>query len=1595
MSRRQPPTLVPDLEARVQAYRPRTRGVGREVFRSLALAVLKRADETFLLEDGGTRWLRQVEALAAHALERPDGEPLVSVHPPDSRDRIARTVVQTCMPDQPFIVDSILLCFEQRGYEVLGQVNMILATARGPKGRLREVGGEASESRPLESFAHFEITPITHAAERRRLRDDLLERLRMAQATVADFRRMLRQMKDLQNQLEFVASLRRGGHEEFFEGRSFLEWLADEHFVFLGVTPVDRSGRMEEGRLGIDRLLDRPLAGSYAATRAQLKGKALQGPPVQIHKTAEESRLHRRGKVDEILVRRYDDRGRVAGTFVVHGLFTHRALTSRASSVPILRRMLAEMVRREGLSVGSYNYKSLVNAFNALPVEYLFGAEIEDALALIREILDAERARRVRVHVSRGEAGRSAFVFVVMPSRSFTEELRERIEARLLGLLGANYSDHRVLMSTYGVAVVHFYMTSAREIPDLDEAVLTQEIVEMSATWEDRLREALVEVLEQDDAVELYRRYHRAFSQRYCYSTPPEQAVGDLLLLERVRAGAGLQFRLYRDEEDRQGGTMKLRLYEAQDMMLSDILPVLDNFGLRVVSSFVNHARLADGSVITLDTFRFRLEPEALADDEGRQRRFIDALAAVFGGRMANDALNRILLPADLSWPQVDLLRSYQGYGRQLGHPVTPGSVWCVLVDHAGIVRQLVRLFEARFGPGKNGRVPATVSPARKRACAKLRQDILESLDHVQGYNEDRILRLFLALIDATLRTSYFAKEKVHPSIAMKFDGTRVPSLIEPRPWREIYVHHANLAGVHLRGGRIARGGLRWSDRPDDFRTEIHGLMTTQMVKNVVIVPLGAKGGFVVRRLPADPAERRKVADAHYEIFIHALLDLTDNLVDGKTVRPADVVCWDDPDPYLVVAADKGTAHLSDTANRISQERGFWLGDAFASGGSHGYDHKAIGITARGAWVCIRHHLRELGIDADKDVFTAVGIGDMGGDVFGNGMLEHRTIRLLAAFNHLHIFLDPDPDPEESFRERRRLFRARYGGWDAYDPEKISRGGGVFDRHAKKISLSPAVRKMLGTEETEMSGNEVVCAILQMPVDLWYNGGIGTYVKASHETHAAAVDPSNDAVRIDASELQARVVGEGGNLGLTQAARIEFAARGGKINTDFIDNAGGVNTSDHEVNLKILFSPLMAAGRLSFSRRNRVLQEVESQVVHDVLEANAEQARLLSLDERRSKFDLAPFDGVMGEVTRYFEVKRTQLHLPSAREMDRRMAEGEALTRPELATLAAYVKMQLYQQLLEDPELDMEGLLPAVRNYFPEPVRKRFRGAVDEHPLRREIALTRLTNRVVDHTGCTFFHAMAADCGANSRQTFQAYSMLSRAADLWEFKDGLWALGWKVEVETLYRAWLIVEQALSLGTRHLLEHWTEDRVVEALRNTRPYARKLRELSASIESILDPVSLERVHNRTVEFSAAGVPRPMAARLAQIRYLPRALVVLDLAGEAGRPVKAVARDYFAIGRQSRLFEILHWIDELRPTAYYDALAYRALRRELHELLSQIVLKLLPVPGSAAEKLASLGPAGQTAFERLERLGPDERSPAALMVVASEVRTALGRA
>jgi glutamate dehydrogenase len=1299
----------------------------------------------------------------------------------------------------------------------------------------------------------------------------------------------------------------------------FLRWLVDGGFVFLGYREYDVELKGEGGvavrpgsGLGILRRETRstyaeriPLAELTPAARARLASPRI----LTVRKTHAESPVHRRARMDDVAVKAFDAHGVLVGVRRFVGLFTSKAYAEEAAEIPILRRVLRQILTAEHVVPGSHDHKEIVAIFNALPKATLLASATEDVRATIDTIVAAGRSDDVVVSVRPLSDDESVAVLVVMPADRFSSEARERIEAAVASALDGAVLDAHVTLGADERALLHFVVAAPRA-PGPVTAGLERAIARIVRRWEESLRDALVERMGEEAGTRVAALYADAFPDDYKAAVPPHRAAADTTMLELVADGGTPRVTLRNDE--RAPATSALHLYVAgEPLVLSEFMPVLENLGLRalaenqVVVTPAERPRLFVQTFLVQDARGRRLDPPAVG------ARLADALLAIAAGRAENDALNRLVLEAGLDWRSVDCLRAYAGYACQAGFAAR-GAIVGALAAHPATARLLFAWFRARFEPGAAGPDPDAA-----------RQEFLASLDAVTSLREDTLLRALGDVVQATVRTSFFARAADVDRIAFKIRSADLSQLPKPHPLYEIWVHSPIMEGIHLRGGKVARGGIRASDRPEDFRTEILGLMKTQTVKNALIVPTGAKGGFVLK----GRAGAVKVVDA-YATLIRGLLDLTDNVVGGRVVHPRGLVVHDEEDPYLVVAADKGTATFSDVANGIAAEYGFWLGDAFASGGSHGYDHKALGITARGAWECVRTHCRDLGIDADTAPLTVAGIGDPSGDVFGNGMLRSPHLLLRAAFNHEHIFLDPTPDPARSFAERRRLFEAAKG-WDAYDPAALSPGGAVLERAAKRVTLSREAAAMLGVTEPAPSGERIVQAILRLDVDLLFFGGIGTYVKAAAETHADVRDAVNDPVRVDAATLRARMVVEGANLGFTQRARIEYALAGGRIDTDAVDNSAGVDLSDHEVNLKVALQPVVEAGDLAPDARNALLERVTDEVAAHVLAHNRAQSRLLTLDQQRSRSRLDDFRELVVELERTAGLDRVLEALPDRDALRARRATFLGLTRPELAVVMAYAKLHLQQALVGGPLVDEPLVAPFLFGYFPDAIAERFPQAVRTHVLRREIVATELANAVVDALGATFVHRVQRDTGATLGEAMRA-----------------WAIGWMIvggsgllaairesastaEVETACT--LVLERTAERVTKWILAN------ADAARSATDVA---AELGAAVDGVrgrlaewLTGAEAEAFHRLRSELEIAGLPKTLAHDLATADWSAGLLDVVTVAGNAGVEPAAAGTRYYGLGQ--RLDFAWHWA-RLAETGAEDRWQRRAAEGLVEDLM-----------------------------------------------------------
>ena len=1509
-------------------------------------------------EDLAERTPRQLARAAlahlAFAARRSPGRSLVRVFNPQPQSdgfESPHTLVFTVTDDMPFLVDSLGMAFGRHELAVHLIVHPVLQVRRDRRGQLLDIGANGAHAPHRESWQLYEIDRVTDAAQLARLRRDLEDTLADVRIAVNDWTPMRERVREIIARLESdppplpAADVQEACH--------LLDWMEAQHFVFLGY----RHYRLERGRAR-DRLVPDARSGlgllsasrrraarpAVTVLRGDMRVRAREPELLVLTKANSAATVHRGERLDYVGVKTFDARGRVDGEHRFLGLWTSTAYHGSPRDIPVLRRKVERVIEQFGLDPASHDGKAVLNVLETYPRDELFQARVSDLMRIVRGVVNLYERRTVRLLVRRDPYHRFYSCLVYVPRDRYNTEVRQRIERIALQGFAGTSVESQAQISGASHARLHVVVRTdptQRHRPDL--AGIEQRIAQAALTWNDRLREVLVKRRGEAPGLTLTHRYRHAFPLAYQDDVTPEEVLGDLDDLEALRQQPRtLQLDLHRPAgQTAQRVHLKIvRLGEP--VPISDVLPMLENFGLRVISEHPYELAWPDGGSAWIQDFELEYRDGPGVDIAHVEANFREAFAAAWSGAIENDGFNRLLLGADLNARQIVVLRAFCRYLLQTGVPFSQAYMERTLAANAAIARHLVHLFTTRFDPG----APRAVRGSERHAEGLVAQ-IRTALDAVASLDDDRILRAYLTLVQATLRTNFFqpgADGQPKSYVCFKFDPAKIPELPLPRPKFEIFVYSPRVEGVHLRMGEVARGGIRWSDRREDFRTEVLGLMKAQNVKNTVIVPVGAKGGFVPKRLP--PASAREEVQtevvACYQIFIRALLDLTDNIVAARVVPPAQVVRRDADDPYLVVAADKGTATFSDIANAISAEYGFWLGDAFASGGSAGYDHKKMGITARGAWECVKRHFREMGRDTQKTDFTVAGIGDMSGDVFGNGMLLSRHIRLQAAFDHRHIFLDPDPDRAMSFAERARLFALPRSSWDDYDRRKISRGGSIFARTAKAIPLSAEVRALLGLDSASAAPNDLIRAILRMPVDLLWNGGIGTYVKASDERNAEVGDRTNDAVRINGRELKAKVVGEGGNLGLTQRGRVEYALAGGRLNTDFIDNSAGVNTSDVEVNIKILLNPLVADGSLARSERNRLLARMTNEVAALVLRNNYLQGEALSTLEAQGAARLPEFQHLIRSLERAGDLNRALEFLPSDDELAERRKSGVGLTRPELAILLAYSKIWLNGHLLssdvpEDPYLSAE-----LERYFPAPVQERFARQITHHRLRREIIATATTNSLVNRMGPTFVPRAQEDSGAEPAQIARAYTAAREIFAMREVWEQIESLDNRVPAKLQYEAAFQTSRLLRHATYWLLS--SRSRGLQVAAAVREFRDGVRQLQAETPAVLTGAELARFEESRARFAAAGLPPTLALRIASLESLNAALDIVEIAAGHRVSVPETARVYFEVGTRIGFDWLRARIERLTVEGPWQAIARTGLRDaalRVHRRLTERVL------------------------------------------------------
>ena len=1534
------------------------------------------------------QWTALLASLLEFMQQRQPGHASVRVLNPVGMQG-SRSVLQIVTDDMPFLVDTVSMIAAAQ-LRIHAVIHPVMKVIRDAAGQLQGLGDEAGESF-AESVMHFEIDRVADEAAQAQLKEHVETALEDVRGAVRDWSAMRARALAIADELPQrrlplqIASVQ--------EASEFMRWIADDNFTFLGYREyevAEADGEqvlrgVESSGLGVLHKSEHSLAPrSLRSLVASVLPQSGAPDAIILTKTNARSHVHRSGYMDYIGVLQFDAAGKPVGEQRFLGMFSSNAYMARPHDVPLVRQKVAAVLARSGLKRDSHSGKSLRHVLEALPRDELFQSSEDELFAIASGVLELRQRPRTRLFVRRDRYDRFYTCLIFVPRDRFTTAVRGRIEEMLREALHGESVDSNVLMGESALARVYVTVRPhAGDHPVFDTTVLESRLLHIVRNWQDGLRDSLIEQLGEAQGVALANRYGKLLPAGYIEEISPEVAAADVAAIAALQADDAIHVGLYQDP--RAAGLRFKVIHFGAPISLSEALPMLENMGVSMLAEHVYSLDL-EGRALTIHDFELRAKaPLAFELAEVRER-FERGFEALWRGQAESDGFNNLVLSAQIDWRQVAVLRAYCKYLQQVGIAFSQAYMEEALNRYPAIAGLLVELFNAKFDPRREQLDAAELAHAATalrremqalipEAAQKARPELIDELvavlaqpreqqihvlwaalkvllDDVASLDDERILLSFMGAIKASLRTSFFQawNGAARHYISIKFDSQQVPDAPKPVPFREIFVYSPRVEGIHLRFGAVARGGLRWSDRREDFRTEVLGLVKAQMVKNTVIVPVGSKGGFFVKKPPTGGDRDAQLAEgiACYRLFINGLLDITDNLAEGKVVHPHDVVRHDADDPYLVVAADKGTATFSDIANAISIEHGFWLGDAFASGGSNGYDHKGMGITAKGAWESVKRHFRALGRNCQTQDFSCVGIGDMSGDVFGNGMLLSRHTRLLAAFDHRHIFFDPNPEVERSFVERERMFKLPRSSWDDYDRALISAGGGIYPRGAKSIPITPEVRAMLGlkADVAQLPPNELLSAILKAPVDLLWNGGIGTYVKAASESHADVGDRANNALRVNGGELRCKIVGEGGNLGFTQKGRIEAAQHGVLLNTDFIDNSAGVDTSDHEVNIKILLNDAVHRGELSGDARNAQLAVMTDEVGQLVLWDNYRQNQAITLMEHQSIKRL----GSMAHFIRTLEgeglLDRQVENLPSETELTERKTRGQGLTRPELSVLLSYDKIKLFQQLLdsdvpEDPYLSKELV-----RYFPEPLHQKYAAHMQRHRLKREIIATAVTNSTINRMGATFMLRMQEDTGQGPAAIAKAYTAAREIFDARELWAQVEALDSQVAENTQVDAILQIWSLLRHMTRWLLNR--PGGTLDIAANVERYLSHVGELRQALPAALTPTGKGDFESSQEKWEGLGLPPGLAVRLARLPELRAALDMVEVAQQSGQPIASVASVFYELGESLDLEWLRDQIEALPVEGHWHAQARGSLLDELNHQHRALALQVLSLAG-----------------------------------------------
>ncbi|MFT6221385.1 MAG: glutamate dehydrogenase [Candidatus Endobugula sp.] len=1440
-----------------------------------------------------------------------------------------------------YLIDSIRNTLTREDIKIHNLFHSYLSVERSQKGDIKSISNDASSIN--EMLLYIEIDHHSHNDHIKDMRKLINQTIDDTDTVAQDYLAMSAMINSISADLD--KSSKQVTPEALKESKAFLQWMNDGHFTFLAFDEytVDKEGvkPVKNTELGLFRQYGQPKAQHFEKMTQDQLDIAKTHEPIIFAKSGHISSVHRSSYSDYIVVKKFDAKGNIIGGYRFMGLYKHNVYTNSANNIPVIRQKIQDILDESSIAVDTYDYFELSRILNTFPKDELFLASNEYLLNAGRSVLFMRERAKIKLFLRESIDNKFITAILYAPRNRLTSKLQEQIYDLLSSHIESESSTTSNFFSESSLARCRFvFRLKAPLKNELHQQEIESEIIELARDWNEDLQSALNDAVGEEKGITLYRQYRNAFPTSYIEENNPRVAVADIERIQKLaKDDNSLTVSFYR-LISAQDNELKIKIYhKGTQLSLSDMIPVLENFGLKVLEELPYEIE-QEKETFWIHTFTVDSPFNPDLDPSEHKENLSEAFSAIWQKKADDDTFNELILKAGVTWRQVSMLRAYSRYMKQIKMGFSQKYIANSLVNHTSIAKKLIGLFDCRFNPGKK----------RSEKTAQRIIEQLESLfEQVESLSEDKILRQYIELIQATLRTNFFQKgldgADYKDYLSLKLNPSLIKDIPLPRPMFEIFVYSPRVEGVHLRGGKVARGGLRWSDRSEDFRTEVLGLVKAQQVKNAVIVPVGAKGGFIAKQLPSASDRNAFLAEgiSCYKLFIRGLLDLTDNLNAGEVVPPKDLVRYDDDDTYLVVAADKGTATFSDIANEISIEYNHWLGDAFASGGSNGYDHKKMGITARGAWVSVQRHFREKGMNIQKEPFTVVGIGDMSGDVFGNGMLLSDQIKLVSGFNHMHIFIDPNPDTASSFVERQRLFDMPRSSWQDYNQKLISKGGGIFSRTAKSISLSPEIQALVCTTKKVVPPSELLSLLLKAPVDMLWNGGIGTYAKASTELHTDVGDKANDILRVDAKDLQCRVIGEGGNLGITQKARIEYGLHGGSVFTDFIDNAAGVDCSDHEVNIKILLDKQVADGELTEKQRNRYLESMTEDVADLVLKNNYQQTQAISLSYIETHRRTEEYRRVIQYLESTGKLNRALEFLPTDETLAERKSRQEGLTQAELSILISYVKADMKEALIHADLGNDAYMSQPIETAFPAPLNKKFPEAVNNHPLKKEIIATQIANDIFNHLSISYLDRMQQSTGVTHADIAKAYIATKEIFALNDIWSAIEALDYKVESELQYHMMLRVSRLVRRASRWLIKNHRTQLNASTLISL--YAERIQNLGSKLPTLLPEALHEQWKAAKDELVAMGAPVSLAETLSSCEYLYDFLGIISASNSLDKDITIVASSFFTLAERLDLDDFSEHLEKKMPTTtHWQSLARESLRDDLEWQQRQLTQNML---------------------------------------------------